>query len=301
MSFIKGLSVYNSSLCLQTLYATFKQRLQWQWLKEPAKSIAITYCPSLLLMHPYHPQHCAHVTIIGPAEYNDDKALSAFNTKTEPHLVIFTHGLCAEKYQVLFHQPNLYLLQTPEDDVTVLTVLMPYLQKHLCTLQTHHGVLLDIFGKGVLIQGPSGVGKSECAHALLLRGHRLVADDAPIFYAQANNVIGLCPARLYGLLEIRGLGIVDVACVFGECALMTEKPLSLIITLNNHIPQRTPFIELEEKIILGVPIKSLSLSLAFSKNVAILVESAVKFAFSAKSARIQRLISLQETEYEQCD
>ncbi len=99
--------------------------------------------------------------------------------------------------------------------------------------ETLHGVLVEVFGLGVLLVGRSGVGKSELALELLARGHRLISDDAPTFHVNAEGrVIGSCPPLLFGFLEVRGLGVLHVGRMFGEPVLRSKKALDLILRLD---------------------------------------------------------------------
>jgi HPr kinase/phosphorylase len=159
--------------------------------------------------------------------------------------------------------------------------------------KNQHGVLLSIFGKGVLLQGPSGVGKSECALCLIDRGHQLIADDTPLFSKSDSHLIGSCPANIAHLLEIRGLGIVDIQQLFGDKAVLKQTILDLIIqiTPSENVNQaRIVAPELDSKVILGISIPNLTLPLIFSKNMAILIETAVRLVFSSSSPRVERLL-----------
>jgi len=157
-----------------------------------------------------------------------------------------------------------------------------------------HGVFLAIFDRGVLLQGPSGCGKSECALHLLDRGHQLIADDAPLFFRANDTVIGHSPLSLQNLLEVRGLGIIDVQQLYGTKAILLEKPLELIIeftafTSSDAQYERVLQPKLESKIILEQAIPTLRLN-SFCKHMAILVETAVRLAFSPVSPAIEQLL-----------
>ncbi|EGK10615.1 HPr(Ser) kinase/phosphatase [Kroppenstedtia eburnea] len=107
-----------------------------------------------------------------------------------------------------------------------------YLEKRLAPTTTMHGVLVDIYGVGVLITGSSGIGKSETALELVKRGHRLVADDAvEIRQAEENDLVGHAPELIRYLLEIRGLGIINVMTLFGAGAVRDYKKISMVIRL----------------------------------------------------------------------
>ncbi|MFN2381227.1 MAG: hypothetical protein ABR561_01575 [Guyparkeria sp.] len=124
---------------------------------------------------------------------------------------------------------EIHILSTNEDDETVGRRL-----QRLCGMMDEdwrHGVFMEISGLGVLIRGAAGIGKSEVALELISRGHRLIADDAPCFTAHGDEVTGCCPDRLFGLLEVRGIGIIDIGELFGSNALKARKYLRLIVDL----------------------------------------------------------------------
>lgn len=158
-----------------------------------------------------------------------------------------------------------------------------------------HGVFLSIFDKGVLLTGKSGSGKSDCALQLLDRNHCLIADDMCIFQKNENEtLIGTCPPSLHQLLEIRGLGVVNVTSLFGIDAVLEKKTLDLIIHLTLPSTKDESFArrihpKLESKIIMGVSLLHLTVSLAFTGNMAILIESAVKFAFTEQKSNQSKL------------
>lgn len=107
-----------------------------------------------------------------------------------------------------------------------------YLEKVLAPTTTIHGVLVDVYGEGVVIMGDSGIGKSETALELVKRGHRLVADDAvEIQQTEENSLVGSAPELIRYLLEIRGLGIINVMTLFGAGAVRNKKRISLVVRL----------------------------------------------------------------------
>lgn len=142
--------------------------------------------------------------------------------------------------------------------------------------------------------GAPGSGKSEAALALLTHGHRLIADDAPWFSLTGNQWHGIADKAQQGILCVRSLGLIDIAQLFGEKALLPSITLDLIITLDNthyEIPPQQLEFKLETKIFDNVSVPTLTLPIATSHNVAILIETAVKLAFMPKSSRIKSILT----------
>ncbi len=173
------------------------------------------------------------------------------------------------------------LWHTPAAPDTVLERFMEY-QHSLGGCTVVHGELLEVFGLGVLITGASGIGKSELALELVSRGHRLIADDTPEFIRVAPNVLqGSCPPTLRGFLELRGLGILNIRRLFGDSAIKRNKRLRLIIHLVRLDEAVLPA-ELRlngarlRRRILDVAVPTLDLPTAPGRNLAVLVECAVR-------------------------
>jgi HPr kinase/phosphorylase len=144
-----------------------------------------------------------------------------------------------------------------------------------------HGVFLDVDGVGVLLSGQSGVGKSELALGLISRGHRLVADDSVILTVDSNQLVGRCPDLLQDFLEVRGLGILNIRAMFGDTSIKEEKLLQLIINIIQVDQEELYLIDRlygmhDIRHILDVPVPEVSIPVAPGRNLAILVEAAVK-------------------------
>jgi HPr kinase/phosphorylase len=143
-----------------------------------------------------------------------------------------------------------------------------------------HGVLMDILGLGVLIVGESGIGKSECALDLVVRGHRLVADDAVELRARAEAfLIGTCPELTRNHMEIRGLGLINVQDLFGVASTRRSKRVELVVQLERWDPSREyDRLGLDEAHYdsLGVPVPMIRMPVAPGRNLAILVEVAAR-------------------------
>lgn len=156
--------------------------------------------------------------------------------------------------------------------------LTNYLEKHLAPATTMHGVLVDVYGIGVLITGSSGIGKSETALELVKRGHRLVADDAvEITQSEEGTLVGHAPELIRYLLEIRGLGIINVMTLFGAGAVRGKKKISLAIHLEAWKEERQ-YDRLgldEEKIrIIDTEIPKLTVPVRPGRNLAVIIEVA---------------------------
>ena len=200
----------------------------------------------------------------------------------EPPALIIAQGLetpldimaaCDEK--------NIPLFSTPLPAAQVIDYLRIYLSKKLAQSITMHGVFMDVLGVGVLITGESGLGKSELGLELISRSHGLVADDAVDFSRIAPNMIeGRCPKLLQNLLEVRGLGLLDIKTIFGETAVRRKMRLKLIVhlvrrsVLEDHM-ERLPF-DSQTEDVLGLPVRKVIIPVAAGRNIAVLLEAAVR-------------------------
>jgi len=175
---------------------------------------------------------------------------------------------------------GLPLLTSTEPSQHVINVLRPYMQQELGEITTIHGVMLDVLEVGVLITGDSSIGKSELALELISRGHGLVADDVVELQQVAPDTIqGRCPPMLRDFLEVRGLGVLNIRSIFGETAVRPRKVLRLIVQLDmpdaanerDRLATRSGTQD-----ILGVEIPTVTLAVAPGRNLAVLVEAAVR-------------------------
>lgn len=170
------------------------------------------------------------------------------------------------------------LLRTKYTSVEFTAMTIDYLNHALAPVITRHGVLVDVYGEGVLIFGDSGIGKSETAIELIKRGHRLVADDAVELRKVSNRqIMGTAPENIRHFIELRGIGIVNVARVFGVGAVKVSESLDLVVQLEAWDPtknyQRTG-LESEYYDILGVNIPSTIIPVSPGRNLAVVLETA---------------------------
>jgi HPr kinase/phosphorylase len=157
--------------------------------------------------------------------------------------------------------------------------LRRYLGKALAETTERHGVCMDVLGLGVLITGDSGVGKSELALELISRGHGLVADDVvEVSRIAASTLECRCPPMLKDFLEVRGLGVLDIRTIFGETAVRPKMNLRLVVQLDRPgttESERLPLHEQSEDI-LGVAVRKVVIPVAAGRNLAVLLEAAVR-------------------------
>lgn len=165
-------------------------------------------------------------------------------------------------------------------------LLVNYLQYYLTSLYaekiTLHGVFLEVFSLGLFITGEASAGKSELALELITRGHRLVADDAPVFARTAPDIVnGRCPEMLQDVLEVRGLGILNIRAMFGDSAIKPNRNLRLILKLQRMEDNQIRTIDRLQGCrntctILGVKIPEITLPVAPGRNLAVLAEAAAR-------------------------
>lgn len=172
------------------------------------------------------------------------------------------------------------VLQTPVPTATAIGKLTAILEDLLAVREVIHGVLLDILGLGVLMVGESGIGKSECALDLVVRGHRLVADDTvEIRRRAASIVIGVCPELTRHHMEVRGLGLINIRDLFGIASTRTSKRVELVVQLDRWDTTREyERLGLDDAFydLLGVRVPLIKMPVGPGRNVAILVEVAAR-------------------------
>ena len=169
------------------------------------------------------------------------------------------------------------LLRTEETTVEFTSHTIEYLNRVLAPCVTRHGVLLDISGEGVMITGDSGIGKSESAIELIMRGHRLVADDAVEIRRISNQLIGTAPEVIRHYIELRGIGVIDVCRLFGMSAVKDEAEIDMVINLEQRkdgaMYDRLGLENLYTTI-LDVQVPSLTVPVRPGRNLAVIIEVA---------------------------
>jgi HPr kinase/phosphorylase len=228
--------------------------------------------------------HPNSIQVIGAYEAGSLPGLAERLFAAPPAALIIADGVAAP--QALIDgaaRSKTPLFTTPLPAARVIETLSRYLAKALAERTERHGVLMDVLGLGVLITGDSGVGKSELGLELISRGHGLVADDVVEISRLAPNTLeGRCPPVLKDFLEVRGLGLLDVRTIFGETAVRPKMKLKLIAHLekpapvgNRDVTERLPLAEQSEEV-LGVTVRKVVIPVAAGRNLAVLLEAAVR-------------------------
>ncbi len=174
------------------------------------------------------------------------------------------------------------LLSSPSEEEEIVDRLQYFLTYALAERITLHGVFLDVLGMGVLLVGDPGIGKSELALEMVVRGHRLIADDAPEVARIGPEILeGSCPPLLRDFLEVRGLGVLNVRAMFGEGAVQRREQLNLIVNMRSFDEEALAQMDrlrgsLSARSILGVSIPEVTLPVAPGRNLAVLLETAVR-------------------------
>lgn len=173
---------------------------------------------------------------------------------------------------------NITILRTKEATSAIISAIIAYMTAALAPRITRHGVLMEVYGEGILLIGESGIGKSEAAVELLKRGHRLIADDAvEIRKVSGNSLMGSAPELIRNYIELRGIGIVNVAKLFGMGAVKPENTINMVV---NIVPWKTQEVYdrlgLEDQYmdILGIKVPMYTIPITPGRNLAVILEVA---------------------------
>jgi len=198
-------------------------------------------------------------------------------------LVISQNQICPADLRGIAEESNTALWVSAKRGYELLNLLQYHMALALAPRVSLHGVFMEIFSIGVLITGDSGAGKSELALELISRGHRLVADDAPEFTQIAPDVLdGTCPEMLQDMLEVRGLGVMNIRQMFGDTAVKRNKYLRLIVQLikasdgNSDAMSRLTGESPAPCRVLDLEVPVFQLPVAAGRNLAVLTEAAVR-------------------------
>lgn len=197
----------------------------------------------------------------------------------KPAAAVITRGLEIPEYFIeACKKYEVPLLKTDEETSPFLAALIEYLNKELAPRITRHGVLVEVYGEGVLITGESGAGKSEAAIELIKRGHRLIADDAvEIRKISDKTLMGNSPSNIRHFVELRGIGIIDARRIFGMGAVKPSEKIDMVIQLEAWDSTKAYDrlgLDNEYANILGVRVPAMTVPITPGRNLAVIVETA---------------------------
>ena len=245
--------------------------------------------------------------VIGKAEYMYLKALDPAERKKcfddlflydIPALVIARDLECFEECMKSAREHEKTLLRTSEVTVDFTKHVIDYLAHELAPCVTRHGVLLDIYGEGVMITGDSGIGKSEATIELIMRGHRLVADDAVELRKISDQLIGTAPEVIRDYIELRGIGVINVRQLFGMRAIKPDSQLNLVVHFEQWDEKKFyDRLGIEDHFteILGIQVPIVTIPVRPGRNLASIVEVAAmnnrhrKFGYNAAEELARRV------------
>jgi HPr kinase/phosphorylase len=280
----------------EALFEEHRPILHWEWIAGHAHperrfdEAAVRNAQSaadlvgyLNYIHPYRVQIVGRreVAYLSNRPEVSERRISRIVTLEPPVLIVADGETSPDKLVAMCDRADIPLFATGESAGHVIDVVRSYLSMHFAERTTRHGVFMDILGVGVLITGESGLGKSELGLELISRGHGLVADDAVDLYRVSQTGLeGRCPELLLNLLEVRGIGLLDIKAIFGETAVRRKMRLKLIVhlvrkeTMDREF-ERLPYEPLNEDI-LDVPVRKTVIAVDAGRNLAVLVEAAVR-------------------------
>ncbi len=286
-----------TSISAERLFEEHREALRWEWIAGHAHperrfdEAAVRDAQSaadlvgyLNYIHPYRVQIVGRREVAYLSQESpeiQDRRISRIVTLEPPVLIVADDSAPPPRLVAMCDRAEIPLFRTTESAGHVIDLVRGYLSQLFANRTTRHGVFMDILGLGVLLTGESGLGKSELGLELISRGHGLVADDAVDFFRIAQTAIeGRCPELLLNLLEVRGIGLLDIKSIFGETAVRRKMRLKLIVHLVRKETmerdfERLPYEPLYEDV-LGMPVRKVVIAVDAGRNLAVLVEAAVR-------------------------
>ncbi|MBA3695861.1 MAG: HPr kinase/phosphorylase [Methylotenera sp.] len=278
------------------LFKQTRRKLKLKWIAgldggiKTLNSQAVTK-PSLALIGHLNFVHPNRVQVMGCAEMDylrslpDEEAERSIANlySTDLAAVIVANGESVPDSLIsAANEQNTPLFSSPLRSPELMDILSHFLAQAVAETTSVHGVFMEVQGFGALIKGDAAIGKSELALELISRGHRLIADDIVDFYRiSPERIEGRCPPLLQDFLEVRGLGILNIRALFGDNSVKPTKPLDLIIKLemaDKQAPQLLDRLSVkrQHEEVLGVKISKIRIPIAAGRNIAVLVEVAIR-------------------------
>jgi HPr kinase/phosphorylase len=286
-----------TSMSAEALFEAHREALHWEWVaghaapeRKFAEAVirdahsAADLIGYLNYIHPYRVQIVGRrevAYLLDAAGDDQERRISRIVTLEPPAIIVADGAPPPERLVAMCDSAEIPLFRTAESAGHVIDVVRGWLGRQFAERTTRHGVFMDILGLGVLLTGESGLGKSELGLELISRGHGLVADDAVDIYRTSQTALeGRCPKLLQNLLEVRGIGLLDIKAIFGETAVRRKMRVQLIVhlvrkeTMEREF-ERLPYEPMFEPI-LEIPVRKVVIAVDAGRNLAVLVEAAVR-------------------------
>ncbi len=235
-------------------------------------------------------------------EFEEEEYLRRINAfmKTKPPAVIITRSLpVSDALLEAAKREEVPLLRTEDATSSFLSALISFLNVQLAPRVTRRGVLIEVYGEGILLLGESGVGKSETAIELVKRGHRLIADDAvEIRRVSSKSLVGSAPENIRHFIELRGIGIINARRIFGMGAVKLSEKIDMVINLEQWDAAKVydrMGLESETTSILGLDVPSVTIPVKPGRNLAVIIEVAAmnnrqkKMGYNAAQELLEKL------------
>ena len=244
--------------------------------------------PGLELAGFFQKSQLKRLIILGDKEISYIKTMSEekqresfgfLTSEVTPAIIITKNHSCPEVLKEVAEAKNFPVFSSSSPTYRLIIDIVTFLDEHLSENTNLHGGLLNIYGKGVLIRGDSGLGKSEIALELIKRGHILIADDRVDCYRIHNSIIGKAPELLRDMLELRGVGVINVARMFGVSSVAEKTKIDFQVTLEqwdrNREYDRVGIEERKYEDILGIKIPKIVVPIREGRSMAVVIETAV--------------------------
>lgn len=284
----------------------FADKMQLQIINEGRGEIELSDVsvarPGLQLAGYYEKFANRRVQVIGAAEYEFLKSLPE-KARHKAVRQLFSRNLCCfiiarglevlEEIEAAANEFSCALFVSDKVTTILIHELSLYLSEELAPVGRIHGVLMDVYGVGVLITGKAGIGKSETALELISRGHRLVADDTVIVHQNGEKVVGKSPKTTQYFMEVRGIGIINVKTMYGSASVRPEKTVDIVLELVTWTPELKYDRLGNEKAttkILDTKITSYVIPVQPGRNVPAIIEAA------AKKFRLEEQLGMSATD-----
>lgn len=250
--------------------------------------IADTNRPGLELAGYFENSQQKRLVILGDKEiayiatmsvHKQRKSFDFITNEQTPAIIVTKGHKCPDVLKRYAKRKNFPIFLSSSPTYRLIVDIVAFLDEQLATSMCIHGGLLSIYGKGVLIRGESGMGKSEIAFELIKRGHLLVADDRVDCYRIHNKIVGKAPELLREMLEIRGIGVINVSRMFGVSSVLPKAEINFQVNLEpwkaDQDYDRVGIEEKKHENILGIDIPKIVVPVREGRSMAVIIESAV--------------------------